>query len=509
MAASDVMITGLSPSDPVPGVYPEIRFAQGPVAGNSSVYEAVILANKLSTGSGTVDTVVYGPDSPDPIQTEQQIIDKAGAGSEAHRMFRRFTKFNLTTPLRFVFVTESAGAKATYNIVFATTATGVGSVRIWVGDEFCDAPISTGDTVTVIGDAAADAINANTHWGVTAVNTAGSVAVTAKQKGPRGNQIRVMASIQSLGSIGTTVTPTTDTPLAGGTTADSNTTALATIASKRYYYIVSAAGDATQLGALATQVNTMAIPVNNKRQRVVAGAVGTLSASNTIATGLNNPRVEIVWSEKSPRTEAELAAGCAGIYALGEANTNNPRTSFVGYGNAADTATTWDVPAPRDASAHPTRASISSAILNGLSPIGVNANGTTYLVDRVTTRTLSGSTADYRIRDSHKVTICDYVGDEGAAKLTLQFGGKRIGDDPPQGGKMPGPEVVTPSMVRLALLGLIDKFDANDLLQDTQKIKDEMVVQRATSPRTRMDIIIPLRPIDNLKQIGFLINQVA
>lgn len=509
MSASPIYITGLATNDPVPGIYPEINFAQGAASGNSTAYEACLIGNKTTAGTATAGTVIYGPDTVVPMQTEQDVKTLFGAGSELHIMWRAFTRVNKSTTLRAIVVAESGGTAASGTITIATTATASGNLRVWVGREFVDVAIATGDTATVIGDALAAAVNAMDHWPVTATNGSGTVTLLAKIKGPRGNQIRIMGAIQSSGTIATTVSPTADTALTSGATADTNATALSTLSTHRHYYLVSAAGDATQLGALATQVNTQAMPITNQRQRVFAGAVGTLSASNAIAVGINNPRVEITWSERSDMTEAELAANAAAIYSLGELNTDNPRTNYIGYGNTAKSAETWFVPAPRDASYHPSRTSIKSALNNGLSPIGVNANGSTYLVDRITTRSLSGSIQDYRIRDAHKVTICDLFADELCTKLALNHSEKRIADEPGEGEKFPGRNVLIPSIARADVNGLLDKFASNDLLQSVETIKSETVVQRESSPTTRMGIRVPLRPIDNVKQFAVAIDQVA
>jgi hypothetical protein len=89
-----IVLTGFSSDDPVPGAYLEINFAQGEAAGSGSPIEVLLMGNKLPGGAATVDTVVYGPDTPAPLQTESDAIALFGAGSELHRMFRAFTKVN-------------------------------------------------------------------------------------------------------------------------------------------------------------------------------------------------------------------------------------------------------------------------------------------------------------------------------------------------------------------------------------------------------------------------------
>jgi phage tail sheath gpL-like len=506
---ASIVLTGLASNDPVPGVYIETNFAQGPATGSAEDRAIVCLANKLSTGSATVDTVIYGPSSLVPLQTEADMIALAGAGSEAHRMYRRIAKVNKETAVNWVFVTESAGVQATGTFILAGgAATGNGNIRVWVGDEFVDTAIASGDAVDTIGAAIVVSVNGQTHWPVTAGYNAGTdtVTLTAKQKGLRGNWLRFMTAITA--GITTTTSVTSDTFFTGGTTADSNTTALATILPKKHYYIVSAAEDATQYGAVVTQVNTQAAPTIGIRQRAFAGSVDTLANATTIATGINAARAELVWHEKSPLTPAELAANAAAIYALFESSTN-PRTNFASFGNDAVTSNYWFVQKSRTDSASPTRTSIKSALNNGITPIAVNPNNTTYLVQRITTRSLSGAVADYRIRPAHKVTICDFFSDDLHAKAALGFSGKRIANDPPPGARTPGPSVVTPSDFRGLIYSVLNDYEENDLLQNVADIKTGTVVQRETSPTTRMTARVPLQPVDNLEQMAVAVDQVA
>lgn len=505
-----IVVPGLSSDDPVPGNYLSIDFAQGESAGSGSPIEVLLMGNMLSTGSATADTIVYGPDTVVQLQTEQDAINLFGAGSELHRMFRRFVAVNKSTTLRAIAVTESAGAQATGTFRFVGTATANGTAKLYVHDEVIEVGIATLDTASTAATNMAAAINQQTHWGVTAAATAtgtwGFVTLTAKQKGPRGNEIRYQPGITP--SIGLTVPTAVDLAMAGGATADSNTAALATINNSKYYYTVPAATDATQLAAVAAQVNTNAAPTVGIRQRWIAGSVDTISNTNTIATGRNAARGEIVWSEKSPWTGAEWAANHAAVITLFETKPN-PRTNFAGFGNDGSTAPYWYGPRPRLDSAIPSRTNIKSALNNGVTPIGVNPNGSTYIVNRITTRSLNGSNNDYRIRDAHKVTICDFFGEDLLAKINLQFPGMRIGDDAPDGAPQPGPLVLTPRRLRNCVFGLIDVYAGNDLFQDVAKIKEATLIQREDNPRTRMGVRVPLRPVDNFLQSAIHIPQVA
>lgn len=507
---ADIVLTGLASNDPVPGVYIEVNFAQGPAAGSGSQREILLIGNKIAAGSATVDTQIYGPDTEDVLQTEGNAITLFGQGSELHLMWKEATKVNQDSTIRAIALAENGSSvAATGTVTFATNATGAGVARVYICDDFVEASIATGDTPTTIAAAIVAAVAAKPNLPVTASNAAGVVTLTAKNKGLRGNSHRYLAKILSNGvNIATTVTPTVDSAFTGGTLVDDMTNVLTTINPTRYYYIVSAGNDSTQLAALTAQVNTQQLPTTGIRQRIFAAFTGTLSAGNALSTGINGARDELQWQEQAPIGPSRLAAKCAAIYALEELAAN-PRTNFIGYGNDEATSRRWGVPGPRNVSARPSRTSIKSALLNGLTPIASNPNGSTYIVNRVTTRTLTGSTPDYRISRAHKVTICDFFADDLGAKTVLNFSGKRIGDDPRKGEKAPGPLVVTPQIYKGALFRLIDDYKELDLLQNVQDIKDGVVVERQQANRTRLGVRVPLQPCDNAEQFAIAVDQVA
>lgn len=501
-----IPLTGLTASDVVPGTYVEVNFAQGAASSGALSYPVLLMGNKTSAGSATADTVIYGPDTATQCTSQTECDALFGPGSELSRMFAEFTAVNKDTPLYMIAVTESGGTAATGTLTIATAATANGSVRCYVGEEFAEASITSGDSVTTIATALVAAINAKTAWAVTAGNSAGVITLTAKIKGPRGNLIRFSGQIFG-SSVGTTASPTAQTAMSSGATADSNTTALATIITRRFGYIVTAAHDATQVGALATQVTTQALPTTGFRQAAICGSVDTLANATTFATGINNARVECVWLQNSDRLPGELAARACAIYALNESTLTGKRSlNFDDYGTKDGENAFWNVKAPR-AGTVPTRANIKSALENGITPISVALNGTTRIVKRITTRCLNGSVSDFRIRDAHKRVICDRFGDDLLVKGTLQLAGKSLGNDPLDGQKPPGPNVVTPRVGKALVNALLREYAANDLIQNVDQTIADAIVQRETASPTRLTARIPLQPIDILDQSGFVVDQ--
>jgi len=502
---AEIVLTGLSLNDPVPGEYVEVAFAQGDSSQGSGTYSAVLIGNMLSTGAASVSTV-YGPATSVPMTSEADAITLFGAGSELHRMVRRFLEINQTTPLNCIAVAEGSGATAgTGTITISGPATSAGTLRVFLHRrEFVDVGFVSGDSATTIGAAVAVAINGRTHWPYTAANASGTITLTSKQKGLRTGLIRYSAQVKPFSGTGVTVTPTTSTAFTAGSVTDSLATALTVLATDRYYYVVPAAEDSTQLAALKTWIDTQAAAVTGLRQRWVAGSSDTIANTITIVDAVNQARGEIAWLYQSDVPPCEMAAAAAAVYSLREQGLSTG-LNFNFYGDGSGEV--WTIPSPMTG-AGPTRSQLVAALNAGVTPIGVRSSGNTYIVKRITSRYKNGAVVDYRIRDAHKVTVCDRYGDDLIAKAAAQFRGKKIGDVPVTDAPI-DPNVVTIVPVKAAVNQLTSDYGANGLVDPAKvaEIQAQTLVQR-DSP-TRISAKIPLQPIDILDQLAFRVDQVA
>ena len=506
-----IQLTGLAANDPVPGSYIQVSFAQGDASMGNATYSALIIASKSSSGSATADTMIYGPTSSPPLATENDAIALFGAGSPAHRMWRRFVAVNKTTPLYVICPAEATGTAPTGTITITGTATGAGTLRCYIGEDFVDVSVASGDAANTVAQNLANLINAQSWWAVSApaTTTGGVVPLTYKVKNMGGAQGRYGATVSS--GIGITVTPTASTKMTGGTANPTYTNALAAILPYRFYYIVAEdpavlASTSANLAAIQTQIDSQALPLTGVRQRVFAGSVDTSFATNQ-GVALNSPRCEIIWSPDSDRRPEEIAATAAGVYALEEQGLN-PRCNFSGYGLDTQSDLIWNLPSPRNGAA-PTRTNMFAALNAGVTPIGVTLTGQTYIVKRVSTKYQTSGLSDYRIRDAHKVTVMDRFADDLQAKLVLNFSGRKIGNDPVQGQRTPGPDVVTPTAIRAAVIQLLRDYEALDLIENVAATIAAMIVQRETVPTTRMGIRVPIDVIDIADQFAAALDQVA
>lgn len=521
---ASIILVGLGANNPNPGFYLELDFAQGPAGGFGGQRTILLMGNRTTAGTATVDTVVYGPDTQTPCQNESDVIALFGAGSQLHRMFRRATKVNPGATYYLLAITESAGAAATATLTLTNAATSNGNLRFWCVDDFIDTAITSGDSVTTIATNVANSINSQTNWPITASPSVGVITITAKQKGPEGNWIRVQSLISpATATIATTTSLTANTYMSGGTTADVNTTALSTILGSRYYHIALGDSDATNVGRAVTQVNLQATATTGIRQRVFAGEVDTLANSITTATGLNAARTELPWGPALDYPPSELAAYFSALYHLLEQGSQYgvARKNFSLFPSQPNDAAYWQLKAGRNGvSGAPTTSQITSALNNGLTPLTVLPGGQAQLVKRVTTRSLNGSVSDFRVRDAHKVSVPDFWCDDWQATLGQQFGGKDLLADPVQGQPPPPSTAVTPAAIKGAAAGLITNYGnagqwsypagipalpgetAADVLNRI------MIWQAETNPPTRVSGLVQLSVVQILDQVATLAQQI-
>jgi phage tail sheath gpL-like len=166
------------------------------------------------------------------------------------------------------------------------------------------------------------------------------------------------------------------------------------------------------------------------------------------------------------------------------------------------------------AAAAPTAPTLVSLLNNGITPIGVNSTGSTYIVKRCTSRSLSGSTADSRIRDAHKVAIMFAWATAEKNVTQQQFGGKDLLDPPatgqsPAAGQPPNVFATNYQIVGNALKDLTTKMGLAGLLQNTAVTNASAIIQREVNPRNRVSASFNLTTADILDQVCAVASQVG
>ena len=168
---------------------PKVTFNILPAALEISVAPQRILFIGQKTSAGTA----ISGELISRIQNDNSENTLFGADSMLAGMIRAAKKINQVTQMDAIALSDAMSAvAATGNVTFTGTATANGSIFVTVGsaqNSRYSVDIEVGDTATVIGGKLATLINADAFAPVNAVNTTGSVALTAVNAGLEGNSI--------------------------------------------------------------------------------------------------------------------------------------------------------------------------------------------------------------------------------------------------------------------------------------------------------------------------------
>ncbi len=515
------------PAYGLPGVYVETLFAQGSSGLPTEVYSAIILANMTSQGSAFSSFTagqVFGPGTLVPCQTAQDASNLFGPGSPAALMYAAFQARNKTTPLFVAPVAAATGTAASMTV--AITAVGASSgqtsgvIQFQVDQKSpAQAVFASSDNSTTIAANLAAAINGNIQLPVTATSSTGTVTITAKVVGARGNNLLGFAQVISGSGVSNTNSVPTRFTSGAGSDASGYTATLAALAmnGQRYYYYVPEAGGDNIDGytngislELQSQIDTLAQPAIGLRQRCVQGSNDTVAHTVAVSTELNDPRMEIVQCNNLDLTAGELAASWVGSLMLFETSPLNAGgVNFDGFGANAVSQPFWNVPAPLNGTS-PSQTDLQTCIISGVTPLRVGPGGTTSVVKRCTTRffDLGGAggnqqVLDLRITDAGKVTVCDYFFDDLQDLVSQRCAQMLIGDDPASGSPPAGANIVTPNKIEDICLEVINDYAAAGLINGPATVSG-LVVVRNTNPSSSIGVIVPLFVSDPLHQVLIL-----
>ena len=487
------MATILDTSNKVPGAYVKVTLGVGQASGAAIDSRVMLYGNKTSTGVATVAT-------PYQIASVADARDLFGAGSELFRMARAALTANPLCQLFGIAATESAGQAASGTITFGSgPASKASTVRVFVGGEVIFVPVAATDTVSAIATAVAAAINKMSDWPVTASALAGAVTLTAKQKGPRGNDIAYFADLEVSCAVTVTLAAAR---LTSGATSDSLQNASDATIGSRYRYHVAPGSDTTNIGILVTRVNATAQPAEGRRELVVFATYDTPANAITLATGRNDARAQCVWAEGAWQTPGEMAAAVAAVRAAKE---------------ATDAAYNLDgevIPGlvPRRLEADkPTASELVGALNNGVTPLVDVSGGKVAICRSITTKSQDAlGNPDYRTIDTASVVVPDYIADDIAATWSgfVSTAGAKLGENPAE-GKAPPAGVVTPKMARDFLYGRLKAAEESALVENVDARLAELTVSINQVASGRLDASIPVDVVKLLHQFGADVRQVG
>lgn len=532
-----VVIPGLATSRKTPGVYMNVILGGGTSSAGAGTIKILLMGNPTAAISAAAPTIslpaaTAAAATPTFIASEGDAGIYFGLGSEIHIMAKAVFAQYPDATVYGCSVAQGGGAAATLVCTFATTATSDFTIRLRMCGETVDVPVATGDTATVIATAVCNAVNPLTWLPYYAQFSVGAVTFTAKNNGPRGNSLTAILSFVNSAGTETQITTGSTTSsgattgilsggtqvdgnyfFSGGTTQDSFATALTAIEPTRYHRIVGACIDATNIGRIGTHITAQAAITIQHREQGIVACIGTSAATITIATGLNNARMQVAWHYNSLMPAPYIAAQVCAARVIGDSiatsvgakagEASDPGAPIVGM-QLAGVTMQWAV------ADQPTATEIESALNNGMTVLVASADRPGYaaIARGITSLSLVSGLQNYAVLDTGYVTVCDYVADNEQSALATRYAGFKLGSNDANGEPPRAPLVTTPQRIRAGVssdlkaieaLGIIRDVDANDAL---------LVVEANVLVPGRVDMDIPVEPTPWLTIIAGNVRQI-
>lgn len=389
---------------------------------------------------------------------------------------------------------NGSGVAATGTILVASGPTAAGTIPLYVAGQKIFVAVAAGQTVGQVATAINTAINAATDLPVTsAVNTA-TVTLTAKNKGPQGNDIDIRTAY--LGAPGGEAMPAgvalTITAMASGATAPVLTTALANLGDAEYDFIACPYTDTTSLDAIR---DTMALRWAWNRQvygGVFAAFRGTVGARSSFGAARNDPYTSVIGYADSPTPSWEWASAyCAACAESLRADPALPLQT-IRLNVLAPKVVSRDAMEDRNA-----------LLFSGVSTHTVDADGTVRVESAITTyQKNAASQPDDSYLYVNRMFTLAYALRDIRTFITGKYARVKLANDGQQ--IPPGSAVVTPSVIRADIITRYRYLERLGFVQDTDTFRANLVVERNATNTSRVDVLWPIVPIDQLRQIALL-----
>ena len=535
-----IAIPGLPSSRKTPGVFLNVQLGVTPTSAGDVPKKILVIGNKITaaiTGSSPTFSVAAGTQAdatPIFVPSADDAATYFGRGSEMHWMCRAvLSQYPDAQLYGATCAEETGGTQASGTLTFATTSTAALTLRMKLCGIVQDVAIASGSTATATAAAVADAINDLADLPYTAQNSTGAVTITAKNYGPRGNwlavdfawvnsagnETRITTNSTSSGAGTTAILSNVGTPsgsseflLTSGATQDSIATVLTNIEPVKYDRIVIACVDSTNIGRLSTALASQAGVTVQKRQQGIAPSADSLANATTIATGQNQPRLQLVWHYVSRIPVWAVAAQVAAARLAGDGVVGGKRT-----GESADPAANIDgtelidVIAQPTVADQPTASEIESALNNGITPLAPSADRPGYcaIVRSITTRSLSGGVPSYSVLDTSNVTVTDFVADDLQADIGTTYAATKVSADTADGLPPRTQNVVTPSMVRSHIAGKLQQYEEDGYLTNVAANMPQLQVALDGSTAGRLNANIPCEPVAGFHIFGGNVLQLS
>lgn len=444
---------------------------------------AIIQQRLMLVGQCDPSKVAAGDDGkPVQIFSADKAAELFGVGYQIHQMAEKCFKNCGSTDVIAFPLRLAAGTASIATLTVTAAPTVAGTLAIYISGVRIPVSLSTGLSVTAVGDAIEAAINAKPELPCTASNAAGTVTITCKWYGESGDDLQI-----SLTSLVTDSTPTglviteTSPAFTGGVGTVDISTALAHVTEASIYTLLVhpfQPSDTANMTSIEVWEDTRWHPRVVRGFCAIGAVRGDWASPLTTQIAARNSFVSAFFGQQDiPQSAAEVAAAVGGM--VGRRAGIDPSRQFHNEQLIGLTA-------PYDETSHWGWDKRDTALKAGLSVAAFSA-GRVVADSLVTTYTTTDGAADAPQVDRYVNTVMVLIAvtyDRQQHFLTV-WSQAKLGND----GQIfpPGQLVMTPLTMKSELLSRYSLYVGQGWVQEIEEYEKTIIVQRNAGNSQRLD----------------------
>ena len=429
---------------------------------------------------------------------------QGGANSMLAAMTNAYRLNDSFGELWYLPLADASGATAAAgSIAFTQAPSASGTISLYVAGQVVTVPVTSGQTTAAIATAVAAAINVVPTMPVTAAVSSGAtntVALTAVHKGLCGNEIDIR--LNYYGTKAGEATPAgltyTITPMSGGATNPTLTTALGNLGNMTFDFIVSPYTDAASLAALQQFLNDQTGRWAWSSQlygHVFMAYSGTFAGQTTLGLTRNNQHETILGFYNSP-TPSWLWAAALGAQAAASvrADPGVPLQYLPLRGVLPPPVQSQFLDNQRE-----------TLLYDGISTFLVQQDGTVQTENVVTTyQTNAQGTPDSSYLEVETMFQLMLEIRTLQAMLSSKYARAKLASDGSRPAANSG--LVTPSMIRADIVALYQEREAAGYVQNSDTFAQALVVSKNQTNPNRVDVLWPGTPVNQMRTFATLVQ---
>jgi phage tail sheath gpL-like len=477
----------------VPGAYIEVDNSR---ATNNLQQQTRVLVIGQRTDDGETDAGVLTR-----VTTAAQATLAFGVGSILDNMFQALFRNDSYTEKWAIALDDNGTDYATGQVVVTGPAEESGTLHLYFGGVHITVGVATDDSATDIGDAIEAAVTARPDLPITANNVTGTVTFTYKNAGTVGNAYDLRVNYR--GKLGGETLPAgvtlSFTQVSGGSGDPDIDDALSLLPDEIFDYVLVPYTDSGNLDALDAEMQSRWDPLRMLEGHVFTAYKGNTSDVATFGETRNGQHMTVMDAANNSPTPPMLwaAATCGRVAKAASIDPARPFNSLPLTGVLAEPV-----------EYRRTIEENNSLLFAGITTHSCSRTGNVTIQRVVTSYQLNSfDVPDASYLDANTLFTISYFRKTLRERISSRFPRHKLAENNTNFGA--GQAIATPKIVKAEIVALAKEWEALGLLEDIDQFKDELIVERDTADRNRINAMLPTNLVNQFHvfaaQISFII----